>query len=226
MSHTIRKYNYDNYNFNRMIADLFAVDTLTKLHFLESDLCDVDLLEQSNEAETFFHNKFYDKLREGWPEIEKTYEDFVLNEVSPLFKEDFLYQQFPSFRVQVPNQMAVSKWHYDSDKDHRHPDWEINFQIPLTIMYSTSATWIESVPGLNDFSPMNLSLGEFAIFNGNKCRHGNKINKTNKTRVSLDFRVLPISRHNKETDKKSYYGRKFVEGGYYKRFRKKGETDV
>ena len=226
MSHTIRKYNYDNYNFNRMIADLFAVDTLTKLHFLESDLCDVDLLEQSNEAETFFHNKFYDKLREGWPEIEKTYEDFVLNEVSPLFKEDFLYQQFPSFRVQVPNQMAVSKWHYDSDKDHRHPDWEINFQIALTIMYSTSATWVESVPGLNDFSPMNLSLGEFAIFNGNKCRHGNKINKTNKTRVSLDFRVLPISRYNKETDKKSYYGRKFVEGGYYKRFRKKGETDV
>lgn len=226
MSHTIRKYNYDNYNFNRMIADLFAVDTLTKLHLLESDLCDVGLLEQSNEAETFFHNKFYDKLREGWPEIEKTYEDFVLNEVSPLFKEDFLYQQFPSFRIQAPNQMAVSKWHYDSDKDHRHPDWEINFQIALTIMYSTSATWVESVPGLNDFSPMNLSLGEFAIFNGNKCRHGNKINKTNKTRVSLDFRVLPISRHNKKTDKKSYYGRKFVEGDYYKRFRKNGEPDV
>jgi len=220
VSHVVKKYNKGSYNFYMLVSGLFNVYHLTKLHVLEKDLSEGELLDQSNEAETFFHKKFYSKLKEGWPEIEKAYEDFILNEVSPLFEEDFLYQKFPSFRIQVPNQTAVSKWHYDSDEDHKHPDWEINFQIALTEMNDSSATWIETVPGLNDFSPMNMEEGEFCIFDGNKCRHGNKVNKTGKTRVSFDFRVLPISRHDENTTKESYYGRKFAEGGYYKRFRK------
>ena len=223
MSHVLKLYDASNYNFNLMVASLFEVEDLTRLHLLDLDLCDAEQLEQSNEAETYFHKTFYSKLRNGWPEIEKVYEDFVSKEAAPLFDEDFLYQQFPTFRIQVPNQTAVSKWHYDSDEDHKHPDWEINFQIALTEMKGTSATWVETVPGLNDFSPMNVEYGQFCIFNGNKCRHGNKKNETDKTRVSLDFRVLPISRHDKKTNKKSYYGKKFAEGGYYKRFRKEGQ---
>jgi hypothetical protein len=220
MSHVVRKYNPDTYKFYKLISDLFNVYHLTQLHFIKKSLCDGPPLNQTNEAETFFHNKFYLKLNDGWPEIEKEYEDFILKEVSPLFDEDFLYQKFPTFRIQVPNQTAVSKWHYDSDEDHKHPDWEINFQIAITEMKDSSATWVETVPGLNDFSPMNLKVGEYCIFNGNKCRHGNRKNETDRTRVSLDFRVLPISRHDENTTKESYYGRKFAEGGYYKRFRK------
>ena len=37
-----------------------------------------------------------------------------------------------------------------------------------------------------------LSDREFIVFNGNKCIHGNKLNDTGKTRVSLDFRIIPI----------------------------------
>ena len=159
MSHVVKKYNIESYNFNGIVASLFDVNDLTRLHTMEDSLCHADLLDQSNETETYFHNKFYSRLKEGWPEIEKAYEDFILNEISALFKEDFLYQQFPSFRVQVPNQTAVSKWHYDSDEDHKHPDWEINFQIALTEMKNSSATWVESIPGLNNFSPMNIKLG-------------------------------------------------------------------
>lgn len=223
MSHVLKSYTTADYNFNLLVASLFEVEDLTRLHLLDLSLCVAEQLEQNNEAETYFHKTFYSKLKNGWPEIEKTYEDFVSKEVAPFFDEDFLYQQFPTFRVQVPNQTAVSKWHYDSDEDHKHPDWEINFQIALTEMKGTSATWVETVPGLNDFSPMNVGYGQFCIFNGNKCRHGNKRNETDKTRVSFDFRVLPISRHDKKTNKKSYYGKKFAEGGYYKRFRREGQ---
>jgi ectoine hydroxylase-related dioxygenase (phytanoyl-CoA dioxygenase family) len=214
-------YASDKYNFESMILSLYNIKNLQELHLLDKELGSAAPLEQKNEAETYFHDKFYSKLRNGWKEIEDAFEKFVADEVSPLFDEDFLYQVFPSFRVQVPNQTAVSKWHYDSDEDHGHPDWEINFQIALTKMQDSSACWIETVPGLGDFSPMNLELGEFVIFNGNKCRHGNHSNETGKTRVSFDFRVLPINRYDESTDKSSFYGRKFVDGEYYKRYRKR-----
>jgi len=220
MSHTKRQYNINNYGFAEMVRSLFDVDNLESLHELDLSLTNAILLDQASEAETFFHQKFYERLNQDWTEIKRAFESFVKNEVSPLFNQDFLFQKFPSFRVQVPNQTAVSKWHYDSDLDHGHPDWEINFQIALTEMKETSATWVETVPGLNDFNPMNLNVGEFAIFNGNKCRHGNKPNRTEQTRVSLDFRVLPIDRYDENTEKTSYYGNKFVDGGYYKRFRR------
>ena len=189
MSHTKRQYNINNYGFAEMVRSLFDVDNLESLHELDLSLTNAILLDQASEAETFFHQKFYERLNQDWTEIKRAFESFVKNEVSPLFNQDFLFQKFPSFRVQVPNQTAVSKWHYDSDLDHGHPDWEMN-------------------------------VGEFAIFNGNKCRHGNKPNRTEQTRVSLDFRVLPIDRYDENTEKTSYYGNKFVDGSYYKRFRR------
>jgi hypothetical protein len=44
-----------------------------------------------------------------------------------------------------------------------HPEWEINFQVALTDIYDTQATWVESVPGLKDFSPMEMKYGEYYI---------------------------------------------------------------
>ena len=69
MSHVVNKYNPDAYKFYKLISDLFNVYHLTQLHFIRKSLCDGPPLNQSNEAETFFHNKFYAKLKEGWPEI-------------------------------------------------------------------------------------------------------------------------------------------------------------
>ena len=216
----VKDYDLTKYKFVDLIRELYEVEDLTTLHLLDPNLSNSSSLTQSEEAETIFHKKFYKKLNDGWEEIIDQYHKFVQNEVSPWFDDDFLFQTFPSFRVQVPNQTAVSKWHFDSDPDHGHPDWEINFQVAITDMVDTSATWLESVPGLSDFKPLNLNAGQYAIFNGNKCRHGNKTNETGLTRVSFDFRVLPIDRYDESTDKKSYYGRKFVDGGYYRRYRR------
>ncbi len=43
---------------------------------------------------------------------------------------------------------------------------------------------------------MILDKGECMSFNGNKCSHYNKINKTGKTRLSFDFRILPLNYNN------------------------------
>ena len=218
MRHLTRYYDTTKYNFLEHILDCYGVKDLTKLHELDLELCNSELLNQSNEAETFFHKKFYEKLSSGWTEIETAFEKFIQNEISYIFDEDFLYQAFPTYRVQVPNQVAGSNWHYDSDKEHNHPLWEINFQIAITDMFSSNATWVESIPGLGDFYPMHLKYGQYVIFDGNRCRHGNMKNDTGKTRVSLDFRVLPWSRFDPDNIKYSYYGKPFAAGGYYKLF--------
>ena len=66
--------------------------------------------------------------------------------------------------MHLPDKKAVNKWHYDSDDDHRHPEGEINFQIALTDSLDTQAMWIESVPGLRDFFPVNLKENQFVLY--------------------------------------------------------------
>ena len=63
----------------------------------------------------------------------------------------------------------------------------------------------------------NLKLKSSEIWYGhlNKCLHYNKINKTNKTRISLDFRVIPYSNLKKNNKNVSFHSKKFIVGDYY-----------
>ena len=217
------KYNYDvsKYSFAKLIAEAFEVDDLTTLHESRVDLMPDEKLNFNTETKTKFHEAFYKRLDSGWPEIVDAYELFIREEVAPRLDEDFVYQTFPTFRIHIPDDQAIHYWHYDSDSNHTHPDWEINFQIAVTDMQKTSCTWVESVPGLKDFRPMEMKRGEYIIFNGNKCTHGNRVNKTGKSRISFDFRVLPFSRYVSENQVKSATASKrFIVGDYYKLFKK------
>ena len=147
----------------------------------------------------------------------------IKNEISLYFKEDFIYQSFPTFRIHIPNYKAIHQWHYDSDPIHKHPPWEINVQVPLTKMIKTQATWIESVPGLEDFSPMEMNYGEYVFFDGNRCKHGNKVNEEDRTRVSFDFRVMPLSKYTGQSKSSVTSQKRFIIGEYYKIFNKLAE---
>ena len=195
MGHVINKFDISDYPFHHIVADLFQVDDLSGVHLLDLNLTKQKLLVQENEAETFFHKTFYKKLNEGWSELTDAYQNFITNELSKHITGPFIYQKTPTFRAHVPNQTAVSKWHFDSDPNHGHPDWEINIQIPLTEMKDTAATWVETVPGLGNYQPMNMEYGEYVLFDGNRCTHGNYPNKTGKTRVSFDFRIIPCRKY-------------------------------
>ena len=212
------KYKYDThkYNFAEMIKDLFGVTDLQLLHKERKDLHPNKILIFDNESKTKYHNKFYSKMNKGWPQLENAYDLFIKNEITKYVQEDFIYQYMPSFRVHLPNDKAIHKWHFDSDVDHLHPEWEINFQVALTEMYDTQATWVEAVPGLKKYMPMEMSYGEFYIFNGNKCTHGNKENISGKTRVSFDFRILPKSKYNPSLVESVTAKKKFLLGDYYK----------
>jgi hypothetical protein len=219
----IHTYDVARYPFSGEIAKIFGLEPcdLPLLHRERSDLLPEGPLTPATETRTKFHDLLLrDIALDTASPVRGVYRRFIRDIVSPLFGGGFVYQAFPTFRLQFPGEMAIHQWHYDSDDAHLHPEWEINFQIALTDMRGSRATWIESVPGLRDFAPMELSVGQFAIFDGNKCLHGNKSNESGFSRVSLDFRVLPWDRYIAQTTTRSSAtaGKRFVVGEYYERF--------
>jgi hypothetical protein len=135
--------------------------------------------------------------------------------VGPLYK-DFLrwlsqgygplvYQAKPSLRVHLPGDVAVHEWHRDGD--YGHQDGELNVWLPVTPAFATSTVWV------ND-KPQNADYGEAVLFDGVNLLHGNKVNETGKTRVSLDFRIAPKG-FDPSGKASVHAGRQFIVGPAY-----------
>ena len=213
----VRYYDIVKYPFISEITRFFGVTELSQIHKQRVDLLPEQKLNFETESVTDFHRTYYEKQRSGWKALENSYMSFIQEVIEPIVGEKIICQDMPTFRVQLPGEKAIHKWHYDSDDDHHHPDGEINFQIPLTMMTKENATWCETSPGASDFIPMILMPGQFLQFNGNKCRHGNKENTSGISRVSLDFRVLPLAVYDEYTASTSLNSKKkFIVGGYYR----------
>ncbi len=219
MPEQILKYDIKKYNFIELITNLFN-SPLNELHQIAKKEYEL-FTEIGKDSNTEFHKLFYKKLNQGWDEIYQVYQKFVADIILPYLNlDEALYQAFPTFRVQLPNNVAVVKPHYDSDDDHKHPIGEINFIVALTSMNDSNTVWIESEPRLKDFHPMNLKIGEFVKFIGNRCTHFNHINKMEKTRVSFDFRIMPLDKYNPNYTAESCIKKtRYIEGGYYRRIK-------
>ena len=217
MSLRIFKYNTDLYSFRDLLRHLFMVAKLSNIHIELPDLMPEGNLDLANESKTDFHRVFYEKLNGSWTEFCGLYERFIGDQVAHLIKGRFVYQSLPSFRIHLPNMQAVHKWHCDSDADHGHPDGEVNVFLPITQAFGTNTLWVETQPGKHDYKPIELKYGEFAMFDGNKCRHGNKVNVTGKTRISFDFRVLSMAHYKPDGKSRSITSlKKFEIGDYYR----------
>lgn len=215
----IYQYATDRFDFKKLIQELYGIEDLSLLHTLYNK--EYDVADLGKDTHTIYHKIFYDKFKSGWPEIEELYQHFIKTIVSSITDEtEFMYQKFPSFRVQLPQNKAVERWHFDSDQDHCHPLGELNYILPITPMFQTNAVWAESKVGLEDYHPMEGDYGNLIHFNGNVLKHGNKVNETGKTRISFDFRILPMSKYNPNYEAKTATTNlKFVEGEYYKIFK-------
>ena len=213
-------YNTDKYRFRELVSELFHVDELEKIHEDKSDWVkdEYKTLNVHNENSTDFHDAFYKRLNENWIELHKSYDNFIHNEIVPILDEKFHYQYLPSFRIHLPyNNQAIHTWHSDSDQLHKHPKGEINIWLPLTKCYGTNTMWIESEPWKLDFKPLEGGHGDFWINKGNVCMHGNKPNSTSITRISFDFRIIPLSKYDPNFKESSNdKSNKFLLGGYYK----------
>lgn len=210
-------YYYDTktFDFRGLLRELYGLEDLSLLHQLETK--EYDIAGLGHDTHTDNHKKFFDKLHSGWGEFQEMYLGFVREVISPIVQEEFIFQQLPSYRIQLPNNKAVETWHYDSDEAHAHPFGERNFILPITEMKDTSAVWAESEPNKKDFAPLEGDFGCLIEFNGNQCTHGNKLNTTGRTRISFDFRVLPVAKYNPGHQGVSATSElKFIVGEYYR----------
>lgn len=215
-------YDTERFPFRRLITEIFDCESLEDIHHERSDLMPDLPLVFETESKTPFHRTFYSAVNTEPSPLRDMYRTFIADVVTPIIGEPFVFQYQPSFRIHLPEDKAIHKWHSDGDAEHGHPPGEINFILPVTDSRGTAAVWAESEPGLGDFAPMELGYGQFLRFDGNRCRHGNQENLTGCTRISLDFRVLPTRYYDEppggDAIESITSGLKFRVGSYYSRF--------
>ncbi len=203
--------NYDRakFDFTRIIGQRFNVYDLARLH----ELIEYERFERKNDQSTAWHKKYYATFEDPASEFVQVYTAFVHEVIAPLHAEEIIYQTRPTFRTHFPNNVGVGEFH--RDRDYNHSVYEINYLLPLTEMYDTNSVWIESEEGKEDFAAPTMKPGQVLRFCGANLLHGNKTNETQVTRVSFDFRVKPLSKH-ESTDKTTINTNfKFDIGGYW-----------
>lgn len=199
-------YNTSVYDFRSKVCSILEEKKLENLHQKET----YEVFTRQTDQSTKWHRKFYD----NFSSVNDLYVKFIREFIQPIFdNEKIVYQKIPTFRVHLVGNLSVGEFH--RDRDYRHSTDEINFWIPLMNTYSTNTIWIESVEGLNDLNPVNVNYGEVLRFDGANLLHGNYINDTEITRVSMDFRVIPYSRFNPSLESSIYTNKKFDIGGYF-----------
>ena len=190
---------FNFYDIFKQHLSIFGIDNLENFH---SD-CSQTLL--SNEIVTVENDqlapvyKILYEIDEGYcltnsfnpGKFLNTYKDFVYYLSSTIFKQELVYQRKPTLRIHFPENKAVGDFH--KDREYNHPIEEINIWVPVTSAFNTNTIWIESAFDKKDYSPMNLNFGQGLIFDSG-LNHGNKINVENLTRLSFDFRVIPLSK--------------------------------
>jgi len=134
--------------------------------------------------------------------IVDTFDDFVTQLIIPHLKSrliknniipesstvKFYYQRPPTLRIQPGPARARVNRH--KDKDYGHQNGELNFWIPLTNRLDTGVDlYVESIEDKGDYEPLKTDVGYASSFFGSGCSHFVNENKSQFTRVSLDFRV-------------------------------------
>ncbi|MGI9292141.1 MAG: streptomycin biosynthesis protein StrG [Gammaproteobacteria bacterium] len=196
MSSRIEKLNYSKFGdgpsrLTALIKDLFDVQDLSLIHEQWEGAEKYDLLDDvETDQYTVYHKHFYNAFKGS--EIEDVYKQTVGQFIEHLYDVPALYQAVPTFRVHQPSNLAVAAYHKDSE--YAHSSHEVNIFMPFTRAFGNNTIWTESAEGLEDFAPMEAEIGECYVWNGANLLHGNKVNDTGVSRVSIDFRLLEKSK--------------------------------
>lgn len=178
----------------------------------------------------------------------ETYEAFLRDVVGPdVVGNAFLFQATPTIRFHFPNEQGFD-WNprFHTDIMLGHPPQEINLWLPVCGAAGTASMCIidmqdgiQLIESLDlDFArlahdaqndatlaarlaavarPVELAYGEFLAFDP-RCLHATQFNTTGWTRISLDFRVVPLGDYNRMRVTYRGTGRRrmlFRQGHYY-----------
>ena len=86
-------------------------------------------------------------------------------------------------------------------------------------MFDTNTLYYEKYPNSNieydNYENLKLLKNNYWIGYLNQCKHYNKINNTGKTRISMDFRIIPYSKYKESNNLSTTSKSKFMVGDYY-----------
>ena len=207
------KIDYDTkkYPFREIVSNMLEINNnrLEDLHLLEN----YGLLSREQDQKTKWHKKYYDKFQ---TEFLSTYLKLV-KEIKERFEyKEIIYQQIPTFRVQLGDgNVAVGEWH--KDKTYEHSATEVNFWVPFINTNVLNSIWTESSEDKGDYKPYLVNYGEILVFSGANLYHGNKNNKSNETRVSVDFRLVDPNKFVPNSKGSINMNAAFDIGGYFEK---------
>ena len=210
----IYKYNKDIYDFRTYFRELYNIDDLSMIHTVHDSSIVFDM---SNNSDTELHRRFYSDIKANNSKFVNLYDSFLNNYVREILGFDFIYQKLPTLRLHFDKNWATPEFHVDTQDGYYHPPGEINFILPLTDCFGNNSVWIESEPEQGDYHPVRMQFGDLVSFSGGTHKHGNKMNDTSLSRVSFDFRIMPLERYNPKFSKSSATrSTRFIIGEYYK----------
>lgn len=203
------KYDRKKFHFRKAAIEALGEKNLEKLH----EIFQYDVLERSKDQSTVWHKRYYGNFEYF---IQPVYKQFIEEFIKPVFKlEEIIYQKIPTFRAHLVDNLGVGEWH--RDRDFNHGKTEINIWLPFTDTYETNTIWLESEEGKEDFEPYSVMYGEVLVFEGANLMHGNKVNKTMNTRVSVDFRIVDPTNFIPSDKGSINMNSKFDIGGYFEK---------
>lgn len=210
---SVLTYDADRFDFVGVVASVLGVTDLERLHDLGRRQDPTNHDQDSDDHAIFY--RAYDRVR-------GLYDRFLQEWILPLYGEDLAVQRVPTFRVHRPGGVAVSAFH--TDAQYNHQPATTNYWLPLTRAFGTNSMWIEDAPGAGTYAPAVVSPGEVFRFDAVTNNHGNFPNDTDVSRVSFDFRAMPLRAfvdHGLSTvnagrrmDLESYYRRLFADGTF------------
>ncbi len=224
----IRSYDSQKFAFYEMFSEhcLEKINCQAphQLHeYIPDKLKPNKLLKVGEDQATYAHSLLYqiDPRYQKNPDLKnqvkdrgfiKIYQDFISFLEESFFGEKLVYQKLPTLRIHLPNNLSVGEYHRDSD--YNHPMEEINIWIPITTAKKTATIHMESSFDREDFHPIELEYGQYLIFDS-ALKHGNEVNTEGYTRVSFDFRVIPLSKYKQHEGVSINQNMKFSIGDYY-----------
>lgn len=234
-------------NLARLIAEkglapperVAALPSLSELHrILPPELTALDDTELNRVSQAFYDTD---------ERFLAVYRALIKQALSPLFGADLLFQSTPTIRFHFPHQKGfLWRPRYHTDIMLGHPPQEVNVWLPLTRSFGTNSMCIAPLEdslrilGGEDYDfdafalrtqtdeafsracaaasrPVELEPGQFLMFDP-RCLHATQYNDTDATRISIDFRVIPVAEFDRIKNEYRGTGRRrmlFAPGHYY-----------
>jgi hypothetical protein len=186
-------FDVETYPLHQKLAETLGISDLSRIHehyikdkkLLVSPLLDPKKRRAFHQCYDNFVLTFCIPLLHSLAMVQKLLTDFSREPGRQ--RICYRYQAFPCLRIIRPGEFSIGP---HCDMAYGHSMGNINFHIPLTPTFGTNCLFTESRPGREDWHPLKTkSVGLGFAFDGARCLHYTLENTTQRTRVSLDFRI-------------------------------------